>query len=313
MARTRCEKCQDSTVVFEGQKAGVAHAKVCSCSEQCGSCGGKGYVISTRESTFSEKVGPKRYEVLDTCPCSRRKERVALYNATGIPGAHAKSTLESFRPNTESQGKARETVHAFIHTFDRKRPNRGFVLGGPCGTGKTHLLTATLAYLTMELGVPTRYIEIAVLYQLLRRGFSEGKSSGELIEPLVSAPVLAIDELGKGRGSPFEAETMDELIARRYNAQRTTLIATNLRLTPPEADDDDVPLEGQAYDANTHFDPMKRDNAMLTAPRKLYRAVGARIYSRLCEMCSFVELTGARDIRRDWADRSPSPASRRER
>ena len=52
------------------------------------------------------------------------------------------------------------------------------------------------------------------------------KSGGEIIQPLSEVEVLAIDELGRGRGSAFELETMDELIARRYNAGRVTLFGT---------------------------------------------------------------------------------------
>ena len=69
--------------------------------------------------------------------------------------------------------------------------------------------------------------------QLTLSTFFFGLAFGQaIIGPLSEVDVLAIDELGKGRGSPFELDTMDELIARRYNAGRTTLFATNYSLDP---------------------------------------------------------------------------------
>src|SRR5690606_3742650 len=47
------------------------------------------------------------------------------------------------------------------------------------------------------------------------------------IDELAQVDVLAIDELGKGRGSVFEEEVLDGLIGRRYNNEKPTLFATN--------------------------------------------------------------------------------------
>ena len=145
------------------------------------------------------------------------------------------------------------------------------------GTGKTHLLAAALGHLLLEAGVEARYVEISLLYATIRRGFSEGKSGGEIIGPLAEVEVLAIDELGKGRGSAFELETMDELIARRYNAGRTTLFGTNYSLAPAR-----------------HGAKGAKSSEDLKAAAKesdlLRDRVGERIYSRLCEMCEFCTL-----------------------
>jgi DNA replication protein DnaC len=145
------------------------------------------------------------------------------------------------------------------------------------GTGKTHLLAATLVHLVMDVGVRAEYVEISHLYQDIRRGFREGKSGGEIIKPLSLVEVLAIDEIGKGRMSPFELETLDELISRRYNAGRTTLFATNYSLGPPD----------RARPSYVSTDELKQAGK---ESQLLYDRVGDRIYSRLCEMCDFVEL-----------------------
>ena len=142
--------------------------------------------------------------------------------------------------------------------------------------GASLILVSALKSLTIERGVRAAYIEISLLYATIRRGFHEGKSGGEIIGPLSQIDLLAIDELGKGRGSPFELETLDELIARRYNAGRVTLFATNYSLKAPEEK------------ARGYLGPDAAQDAGKES-KLLCDRVGDRIYSRLCEMCDFVE------------------------
>lgn len=234
--------------------------------ESCEKCGGSGYL---RTDTVQ---GGRRYEASAPCPRRRQLERLALFDAARLPAVHAQSTFENYRPVTPEQDQARSMARAFA--FGWPAP-RGFVFSGPVGTGKTHLLAATLKHLTLEVGVKAAYVEISLLFQTIRRGFQEGRSGGEIIEPLAEVDLLALDEVGKGRGSPFEMETLDELIARRYNGDKLTLFATNYSLKPPEE-------RGRAVETAELLEA-GRDS------RLLCDRVGDRIYSRLFEMCDFVE------------------------
>jgi len=276
-----CGTCEGRMYLIERQ-GDRAHARVCACSQVCGMCGGRGYVYEEREETFSQKVGPKRYDVLVPCACARLKKRVAHFNEVGLPGVIAHASFDSYwRSFNEEQDRARGMARHFAHHFDKAGSNKGFILSGPVGTGKTHLLAATLSHLVLEVGVEARYVEISLLYATIRRGFQEGKSGGEIIGPLSEVDVLAIDELGKGRGSPFEMETLDELIARRYNAGRTTLFATNYSLEPERK---------AARTAAPGYRATEDMKSTLREAELLRERVGERIYSRLCEMCSFVEM-----------------------
>jgi DNA replication protein DnaC len=274
-----CGVCGGRTYLIERQ-GDWAHARVCQCAAECKVCGGRGHVLGQQEATFSKKVGSRTYDVLMPCSCTLRQKRVARYNAVGLPGVVAHATFDNYIPAKTQQDKARSAAMHFAHHYEKAGGNKGFVLSGPVGTGKTHLLAATLAHLVLEVGVEARYVEISLLYATIRRGFQEGKSGGEIIGPLSEVEVLAIDELGKGRGSPFEMETLDELIARRYNAHRTTLFATNYSLEPERK-------SARAVAGYHSTDDAK--NAVREA-ELLRERVGERIYSRLCEMCTFVEL-----------------------
>ncbi|MBL8912777.1 MAG: ATP-binding protein [Archangium sp.] len=245
----------------------------------CPDCGGTGLVRTTT------KQNNRTYEVVTPCPRALLQRRASLFNDVHLPAVHAQASFDSYKPSNAEQAKALETAKAFAINF--QNTSRGYVLSGPVGTGKTHLLCATLKHLTVERGVKSAYVEISLLYSQIRRGFQDGKSGGEIIGPLSQVDVLAIDELGKGRGSQFELETLDELIARRYNAGKITLFATNYSLKAPE----DSKVRG--YLGTEGILEASKDSKLLCD------RVGDRIYSRLCEMCEFVEFPmNTADMRR---------------
>lgn len=281
MTKRGCAECQGKQYVLL-RAADRATARLCSCARSCRHCQGTGYLYAEREETFSAKVGARTYETLAPCVCRLLRQRVERYSDARIPGVLAHASFDNFRAFNEAQHGAKQAATHFAHSYRKNTPIKGFILSGPVGTGKTHLLGAALGHLILEAGVQARYVEISLLYATIRRGFQEGKSGGEIIGPLSEVEVLAIDELGKGRGSPFELETLDELIARRYNAGRTTLFGTNYSLEPQRAA---APATFKGY--------RPAEDTKLNAPRELEllrERVGERIYSRLCEMCDFLSL-----------------------
>lgn len=246
---------------------------------QCPDCGGTGLIRTKTQQNGRE------YEVVAPCARAKLQQRVNLINAARLPAVHAHASFENYKSSNQEQHRALQVAKEFAFRWPSLR---GFVLSGPVGTGKTHLLSATLKHLAIELGVKVSYVEISLLYSQIRRGFQDGKSGGEIIGPLSQVEVLAIDELGKGRGSQFELETLDELIARRYNAGKVTLFATNYQLKPPEER-----AQRGYFGTETALEAGK--DSKLLCDR-----VGDRIYSRLCEMCEFVEFpTATPDMRRN--------------
>jgi DNA replication protein DnaC len=271
--------CQNGNPVIE-RNGDCAFARLAEPIEGCASCGGTGLL-----PTMVEEKG-RQYSVVAACARSKAKARLALFNSAAIPGVLSNATFDTYRPAHPEQDRALSVAKDFAHRW----PNgRGILLSGPVGTGKTHLLCATLRHATLEMGAQAAYVEMSLLFSTIRKGFAEGKSGAEIVGPLSRVPLLAIDELGKGRGSPFEMETLDELIARRYNAGRVTLFATNYSLKTPE---EKGRANGRAISTQDLVEAGKDS-------RLLCERVGDRIYSRLYEMCEFLEFpAGTPDARR---------------
>ncbi len=231
----------------------------------CPVCDGRG------TTTFRDEAG---YEIHRPCACRQLARRLELFNRAGIEAHYADARLETFQPTNEDIGEA----HAAAVEFVRRYPatTRGLLFSGPVGVGKTHLAVAVVRELTLERGVPSRFIDFLALIQELRASFERGGGAAALLERLATVELLVIDDLGKGRGNEWELEVLDDLVGRRYNAGATTIVTTNYRdATPTQGD--------RTADSFIH--------------ESLQQRVGTRIHSRLHEMCAFHDMEG-RDFRR---------------
>jgi DNA replication protein DnaC len=280
---TSCSECGGSGYVVDQVLGRAARARRCTCQTACPRCGETGYML----------VPSGASTVAQVCSCRHLDERLGVFNQIGIPAAIAKASFESFKGWSPDHARARGVAEEFARKFRKDAPTKGFLLYGRPGAGKTHLLVATLRYLALEKGVPGRYVEFMLLLSDIRAGFSENRSHMEILKPLLFVPVLAIDELGKERGTEWERSMLDELISRRFNSGLATLFATNYFLEERESPVKEQP--GTRY--NTRSADFAREAEAMTLPRR----VGDRIYSRLNEMCTFVKLDPGHDLRKDRA------------
>ncbi len=119
-------------------------------------------------------------------------------------------------------------------------PRENFIIFGGYGTGKTHLLTATLNKLCKRL-VPCRFMTGQGLFDAITRAIGNHEQYQGYLDDAGSIPVLAIDDIDKvhipaatrGTEDNFQVKTFFAILNKRYMKRLPTLITTNaMDITP---------------------------------------------------------------------------------
>jgi DNA replication protein DnaC len=203
-------------------------------------------------------------------------KRVHRFNRARIPGAYHSKMVESYQAGSPYQ---KEVKHWLLAFQKRGVPgDRGIMIMGNPGLGKTHLVCGVLRYLVLERGLTCRYIDTFQLLQELKASFETGAGTNALMEEVSSVDILGMDELGKTRTTGWQREVLDQIISRRYDAGLTTFVTSNYGKHSKKR------MSGAAGNQN--------ELISLARSESLQERVGPRIYSRLVEMCQPLLIDG---------------------
>lgn len=248
------ERAQETANIGEGDYLGEDNLYY------CGKC-------HTRKQTAVTLFGKNRV-VPCICKCKaeeikaeeeavRQREffnKVMQMRRAGFPEDAMKEW--TFANDDGSNPKLTKAMQNFVEHFQTFREDgKGLLLFGAVGTGKT-FLAACVANALIDKGIPCLVTNFARIANEVQGKF-DGRQ--EYYDNLNSFPLLVIDDLSAERKTEYMQEIVFNVIDSRYRAKLPIIITTNL--TREE----------------------------LQKPADL---TNQRIFSRLFEMCTPIEVTG---------------------
>jgi DNA replication protein DnaC len=230
------------------------------------------------------------------CDCRAPAMRGRRLAAMGIPRRYAACTLENFDPRNRGfdVGRAHQLAKGFVAAYPAV--NAGVLFMGPVGVGKTHLAVGVLQALAEQKGVAGRWCDFGEVLADIRRRYAHGAfNEYELLEPLITAEVLLVDDLGSMKIRDWTLDVLSYVLNQRYVKQRLLLATTNYADARAPAAGAAGPSEKPAYIDTSYLEDLSR------AEETLAERIGDRLRSRLREMCTTVVVTGT-DFRAETHD-----------
>lgn len=208
-----------------------------------------------------EQNGVRRVE---RCDCWRERAAAQAMAHANVPARYATCEFSTFITYNNGQLlKAVDSARRFADRFPAV--DKGLLIIGPPGIGKTHLALSALKQIVRTCAAHARYYDTRSLLTQIRATYNASTRTAEMdvIRPAMDAELLVLDDLGAERLTDWVEETMNVIVNTRYNNKLPTIFTSNYEDTPGTED----------------------LNSLLVR-------VGFRLHSRLREMCEFLEYDG---------------------
>ncbi len=182
-----------------------------------------------------------------------QRRRIQRMKATGIQEKH----LLDWRFEIAEENKDILIAKRYVDNWSKvKTENLGLLLWGEVGSGKS-FMAACIANALLEKGIPVLMTNFSKILNQMGAMYSEDRY--RYISSLSNFPLLIIDDLGIERSTEYALEQVYAVVDERYKAGLPLIITTNLTI------------------------------AELRNPVDVPHA---RIYSRILEMCTPVNVRG---------------------
>lgn len=155
-----------------------------------------------------------------------------LFDGADIPKRFAERSFENYRLEDDNEAQATALLRArkFAKNFPAAM-ERGanFVFCGRPGTGKTHLAAAIGNAVIAGHGASVLFSTVFDVIQRVKSTYSDKDQSERSVMLSFAEPdLLILDEVGVQFGTEFEKVIITDIINRRYNDMRPTIILSNL-------------------------------------------------------------------------------------
>jgi len=252
----------------------------------CPECEGRGWIVERGRGAGTARP----------CACRGQGRAERLLAAAGIPDRYRGCRLGNFQTAfvedkggrdqlQEAQAICRHYIEGFLTPEGRFRES-GLLLVGPAGTGKTHLAVAVLRELVEAYEIEGRFVDFTTLIHQIQATFDPRSpdSKREVLDPVIHARVLVLDELGAQKPSGWVNDILYLVINTRYTRRLPTIFTTNCLVERERRPDRSLDRGADGPD----------DRRVYLGDR-----VPAAIVSRLYEMTQSVSFGAVPDFRRE--------------
>ncbi|WP_461040817.1 ATP-binding protein [Tepidimicrobium xylanilyticum] len=154
-----------------------------------------------------------------------RQEKIAsLTRSSNIPKRYRNATFENFNP--KDNPRALERAKGFVEAFPG---DKGLLLTGPVGTGKTHLAAAIANSLLNKL-YSVYFGNVVDIMGFIKSTYNQDSeiSERDAISIMTDkVDLFIIDDLGKENNTEYTLSMLYQLINRVYENEKPIVITTN--------------------------------------------------------------------------------------
>lgn len=157
-----------------------------------------------------------------------KQEKAEKIINSGIEPRFSGLSYRDFKQPTDNLKSVFRSVLDYGNAFPAHlKKGQGMVITGTTGTGKT-MLGSLLTKHVIHNGYSARYVTLPDLINEIYASFDDSKKSEkEIIEKYADYDLLVIDEISATKGSQAEKTRLFNLINKRYNRLKSTVIMSN--------------------------------------------------------------------------------------